>query len=199
MNRRLRQKDKAYFEVLACGSGRLRPTLRRVHGPHRDAFMEAAGGEDVVELIVACRLWVLTREVVRHDVAGVLGFTRRRRLCLPTIRRLGAYELQPNGCHPLKHRPVACLPVRISAIAIPMRNIEITGGQDAIRLRILVADECREVRDYAVDGGVRAKAPRSLDVWVRSDPPGVHGDGDERPESSRRAARLGRRQWCRCR
>ena len=70
--------------MVACA-----PLFDRVHGPHRDVLVEAAGGEDIVQLIVACRFRILTWEVVRDDVAGVRGFTRSRRIRLPTIRSLG--------------------------------------------------------------------------------------------------------------
>ena len=50
-----------------------------------------------------------------------------------------------------------------------------------MRLRILVSDERREIRNDAVDGAVGvAKAPRGLDARMRPDPSAVHGDGDKR-------------------
>ena len=119
------------------------PLFNGVQGPHRDVLVEAAGGEDIVQLIVACRFRVLTWEVERDNVTGVRGFTCSRRLRLPTIRSLGPHELQPDSRHPLEHGPVSSLPVRVAAIAIAVRDIEITGGQDTVRLWILVPDESR--------------------------------------------------------
>ena len=39
--------------VVACA-----PLFNAIHGPNRDAVVEAARGEDVVQLVVACRRWV---------------------------------------------------------------------------------------------------------------------------------------------
>ena len=44
------------------------PLFDRVDGPHRDALVEAAGGEDVVELIVARRPGLLVKEAAGDDV-----------------------------------------------------------------------------------------------------------------------------------
>ena len=46
------------------------PLPDAVHGAHLHPLVEAARGEDVVELIVACRLWILTREVTLRDSAA---------------------------------------------------------------------------------------------------------------------------------
>ena len=63
------------------------PLFSGVHGLHSDALVEAARGEDVVELIIARRLWILTGEIVGDDVAGVRGFANCRRLPLPLRSR----------------------------------------------------------------------------------------------------------------
>ena len=79
------------------------PLFDGVQSAHLDALVEAARGENEVKLVVASRLWVLTGEVVRHDVTGVGGFSRCQRLRLPAIRQLRPHELQPNGLHPVEH------------------------------------------------------------------------------------------------
>ena len=112
------------------------PLFEGVHGSHLHAPVEAARGEDVVQLVVACCRWVFAGEVERDHVAGVRGFVRRWRLRLSPVRRRRPYELQPNGRHPLEHRPVACLPVRrTAAIAVAVRDVEVAGGQDTIPCR----------------------------------------------------------------
>ena len=108
--------------MIACA-----PLFDRVHGSDRDALVEAAGGKDVIELNITCRLWALAAQVVRDDVAGVLRFARRPCLRLPTIRRLRSDELKPDGLHPLEHGPVACLPVSVSAIVIAVLDVDIAG------------------------------------------------------------------------
>ena len=58
--------------MIACA-----PFFDGIHGPHRDVLVKAAGGEDVVELLVACCLRALAGKVARYDVAGVAGLALR--------------------------------------------------------------------------------------------------------------------------
>ena len=68
---RLRSDHDEQASVVACV-----PLFDAVHGSHLHAPMEAARGEDVVQLVVACCRWVLAGEVERDHVAGVRGFVR---------------------------------------------------------------------------------------------------------------------------
>ena len=147
------------------------PLLDAIHGPHIHALVKSVRGEDVVQLIVACRHWVPAGEVERHNVSGALRFVCRQRLRLSSVRRLWPHELHANGLHPLEHGPVECIPVgRSAAISVAMQDVEVASGQDAMCLRVLVADERREVRDDAVDGGVGvAEVPGGLDARMRPD------------------------------
>ena len=79
-------------------------------------------------------------------------------------------------------RTVACFPVgRSAAIAVAVQDVEVAGGQDTMRLPVLVADERGEVRDDPVGVGVGvAKALRGPDARMRPYPSAIHGDGDER-------------------
>ena len=74
------------------------PLLDGVQCAHLDALVESARGEDEVKLVVASRLRVLAGEVVRDDVAGVGGFTRRQRLRL----RAGAIGPTSQPSHEIR-------------------------------------------------------------------------------------------------
>ncbi len=109
--------------VVACT-----PFLNAIHGPHRDALMEATGGEDVAELNNCLQCRVPAGKITCHDIPRIRRFVHRARLCLSSVWHLRPYELQPNGRHPHEHGPVACLPVwRSAAIAIAMQDVEVTG------------------------------------------------------------------------
>ena len=70
----------------------------------------------------------------------------RQRLRLSSVRRLWPHELHANSRHPLEHGPIACLPVRRSAsVAVTMQDVEVASDQNMMSLRILVADERREI------------------------------------------------------
>lgn len=73
--------------------------LDGVHRPHLDALVEAAGGEDVVELVIACRLWVLTWEVVGDDIGESEGS------CVAFVS-----ACLPSGtCGPMSSNPMAAI------------------------------------------------------------------------------------------
>src|SRR3954447_21164792 len=94
---------------------------------------DGIGSEDEVKL-TSGRRWDLVRAVVRRNVDAADGQLVRPRLRLATIRRLRPDADQAHRLGSIENRPVATLPIRVAALAVAAKNVEIASRNDAVFL-----------------------------------------------------------------
>ena len=155
------------------------PFVRSVERTHRHPFVETARGDGVVELAVGLFRLSPVSHPCRHvlRIAWHVGLGRRR---LPSIRRLRTHEFQTERRHPVPERLLA-LGQRQGVARRAIDHVQVAGRENAVRGRVLVADEGRDVREDAMRRHVgRADPPRRACRRVRLDIPRIHGDRDER-------------------
>ena len=129
------------------------PFVHAVQGSSADTVVEAAGGENVVQLQASGFRRVAG--IIGNHIAGILGQVFRCRVGAPSIGMLRSNVFQAEGVHAVKDGGGAKGEFTSSAPEVKI-HVEVAGGQDPVVWIVFIAaehwrvDEYRQIGDYAM-------------------------------------------------
>ncbi len=133
----------------------------------------------VVEM-VCCRARLLACGMVRRNVLRVRRKASRRRRSHPSVRMSRSHDLEPERLQACEHASVPLRECQVILFGRPVDEVEVAGDKDPVCGRVLVADECAQIRNGMVGHGVGiADAPGGGRGRMRFLPPGVERDCNE--------------------